>query len=62
LALENLRTGVWTPGNPYSLCKSGCTVNDNDIPFYVAIDIGASGSGINGTTPVSATATYTYTP
>jgi Tfp pilus assembly protein PilX len=60
-ALEKLRTGDWSTGS-YSLCSSGCTVNDGDIPYRVDITIGDTGSGINNTRRISATATYTYTP
>ena len=39
LAFERLRTGDWDGNNTYTLCKSGCTVNDIDIPFSVSINI-----------------------
>ncbi|MGD9015197.1 MAG: hypothetical protein PVI33_04155 [Candidatus Omnitrophota bacterium] len=60
-ALQQLRTNSWSTGS-YTLCQSGCDVNDGDIPFPVDIDIGGPGTGISGTRRISATATYTYTP
>lgn len=62
LARENLRNGTWTTGS-YTLCKSGCTVNDSDIPYSVAINIGALGTSIDGVgRRITLTTTYTYTP
>lgn len=59
LAFEKLRTGNWTTGT-YSLCKSGCTVDDNDIPFRVNITI--SPPNASGIRTVNLTSDYTYTP
>ena len=62
LARENLRNGTWTTGS-YTLCKSGCTVNDSDIPYSVAINIAALGTSIDGVgRSITVTSTYTYTP
>jgi Tfp pilus assembly protein PilX len=62
LARENLRTGTWATGS-YTLCKSGCTVNDSDIPYSVAINIAAPGTSIDGVgRRITITTTYTYTP
>ena len=59
LAFEKLMTGVWTTGT-YSLCKSGCDVDDYDIPFRV--DITISDPDASGIRTVSLTSDYTYTP
>lgn len=59
LARENLRKGTWTSGT-YTLCKSGCTVNDNDIPYKVTINIGNPDAKCIRT--IKLTAAYTYTP
>ncbi len=59
LTFEQLRTGAWTTG-AYSLCSSGCTVNDLDIPYRIDIVISAPGTGINGTRTVTFTTNYTY--
>jgi Tfp pilus assembly protein PilX len=62
-AFEQIRTGLWpippdTSGT-YTLCNSGCTVNDTDIPFPVSINISVPDA--NGIRTVSLTSTYTYT-
>ncbi len=62
-ALEMIRISAWAP-NPnqtynYSLCASGCTVNDPDIPHRVDMRIEPVSNGIR---EVSATTNYTYTP
>lgn len=59
LAFERLRTGTI---DNFSLCKSGCTYNDADIPYRVDVTIGALGSGISGTRQIDIRATYTYSP
>lgn len=59
LTFENLRTGVWATGS-YTLCNSGCTVNDPDIPFRVSINI--SDPAANGVRTINLTSNYTYTP
>lgn len=62
LAMEYLRAGTWTTGS-YTLCKTGCTVNDSDIPYSVAIEIGAPGTSIDGVgRRITSAATYTYSP
>lgn len=73
-ALEKLRLGNdpdWPAVGSYTrfLCRSGCSgpgdINDSDLPApiqQVEIIISNPGSGIAGTRPVSARATYTYTP
>jgi len=40
--MEQLRTGVWGPGESH-------TLNDSEIPFIVDINIGNIGSGIGNT-------------
>lgn len=60
LALERLRTGTWNTGT-YSLCKSGCTVNDTDIPYRVDINISDPNPTTNIRT-ITFTTTYTYAP
>ncbi len=60
-AIERLRTGDWTAPTTKTLSwDPPCDVEDDDLKYKVDIDIGNPGSGINGTTPVSATATYTF--
>jgi len=68
-ALEKLRTGEWPLGaSDRYYCINGdaemtCTdgnLNDEDIPFGVEIRIYPQGSGVSGTTRLSATAKYTY--
>ena len=56
---EQLRTGAWGTGT-YTFCRSGCTINDSDLPPYtVTVTIGATpGPGPGGTRQVSATVTY----
>lgn len=62
LAIEKLRDGSWTT-NSYTLCSSGCSVNDGDMPYRVDIDILALGTSIDGIgRKITAKATYTYTP
>jgi Tfp pilus assembly protein PilX len=69
-ALERLRQRddlTWIPGSGETITKdlcnqSSCDVEDSEIPFYVEISIGPPGSGPGNTTPVRATATYTYSP
>lgn len=71
-ALEKLRLGDvnWIPSpdtapntRTRTLCKSGCDVNDGDIPYPVAITIGAAGTSIGGVgRKITITTTYTYTP
>ena len=68
-ALERIREGDanWIPASGETITKdlcnqSSCDVEDSEIPFYVEISIGPPGSGPGNTTPVSATATYTYSP
>ena len=57
-ALEQLRTDSWVPG-VYTLCDSApCNVIDVDIPYLVSINIGASGSGINGTSKIDVFVDY----
>jgi len=58
LAFERLRNG--NTGN-FSLCNTGCTYDDSDIPYRVDVTIGAPGSGISGTRQIDIRATYTYT-
>lgn len=58
-AVERLRTKTWATGT-YSICGSGCDVNDPDIPYRVDINIGASGSGINNTRLLTVSVNYTY--
>lgn len=60
LAIERLRTGTWGSGE-YSLCKSGCIVNDTDIPYRVDIKISDPNPTTNIRT-IAFTTTYTYTP
>ena len=63
LARENLRNGTWTTtplGSPYTLCKSGCTVNDADMPYKVTIEISAPDTKSIRT--IKLTTAYTYTP
>ena len=57
--IEKLRLGQWTTGT-YSICSSGCDVNDPDIPYRVNINVGSSGSGINNTRRITASVDYTY--
>jgi Tfp pilus assembly protein PilX len=62
LAQEKLRMSgaeAWTTGT-YTLCKSGCTVNDSDIPYTVTIKI--SDPDAKGIRTVKLTTNYTYTP
>jgi len=58
LAQEKLRTGAWTTGT-YTLCSSGCTVNDPDMRYKVTITISAPGA--NGLRTLGLKTTYTYT-
>jgi Tfp pilus assembly protein PilX len=51
-ALEQLRTGTWSPPNNYCIgnstaghCGGSPDVNDPDMPYEVRINITASGSG-----------------
>lgn len=63
LAMENLRTGSWgtTSGSPYSLCASGCTVDDPDMPYRVNITI-SDPDPVTQIRTINCTANYTYTP
>jgi len=69
LALEQLRLGVWVPGNTYCLSNgivpnpSGCfaTVVDSSsprLPYDAVIVVGALGSGVSGTAPVDIRVDY----
>ncbi len=61
LAQEKLRIGAWTTtpaGQPYTLCSSGCTVNDPDMRYKVTITISAP---VNGLRTLGLKTTYTYT-
>jgi Tfp pilus assembly protein PilX len=78
-AVEMLRSGSDTTNWPmpaadasYSktLCRSGCDINDTDLPLSVArVDITVAGKDVSGCNPptsgipacISATADYTYT-
>ncbi len=72
LAIEKLRIGEWVPPASGStliktLCKSGCDVNDLDIPYTVTITIyplndAPDGALISGTAGISVSTNYTYTP
>ena len=69
LAYENLRTLSWVYNTTYCInCPLGTLRNTIDPaldPFVVRIIIGAQfpgGAGPSNTTPISATATYTYQP
>ena len=42
LAIDGLRFRNWGT-NTYTLCRSGCDVNDGDIPYLVTITIGNPG-------------------
>lgn len=57
LAREQLRTGAWGTGS-YTLCKSGCTVNDSDIPYTVNINI--SNPDAQGIRTITLATNYTY--
>jgi len=59
LARDKLRTGTWTTGT-YTLCSSGCTVNDPDITNTVTITI--SDPAASGLRTLALKTTYTYTP
>lgn len=71
-AIEQLRLGNWHGGETAGLCRSfpgpGCTnppSPDSTLPAsiqLVSITVGNPGEGINGTIPITATATYTYSP
>jgi len=66
LALEKLRVGDWTydttycingPIPGYPACSD--TINDQDIPYNVVIDVGSLGSGTGpGNAEVNITARY----
>jgi Tfp pilus assembly protein PilX len=58
-AVEKLRLGQWSTGT-YTICGSGCDVNDPDIPYQVNINVGSSGSGINNTRRMTVSVDYTY--
>jgi Tfp pilus assembly protein PilX len=58
LAFEQLRTGAWSGNNTYTLCSSGCTVNDADIPYTVTINITKTDS-VNNTVNISVNYTST---
>ncbi|MFA6217214.1 MAG: hypothetical protein WDL87_06160 [Candidatus Omnitrophota bacterium] len=57
LTRENLRLQNWTT-NTYTLCSSGCTVNDPDIPYRVTITVGAPNA--NGIRQILLHTDYTY--
>lgn len=49
LALENLRTGIWTASGTYTLCCGiGCNVNDCSIPWTVRMIVYNNGTSIDG--------------
>lgn len=62
-AFEKLRLKHWHPGQEYSICRVGCTVQDNDLPVsirYINVTIGEPGTGLRGTSQVSINVNYTY--
>lgn len=73
-AFEKLRRGndpaCWPASGNFTrrLLRSGagaCDITDPDLPasiLRVDILVGSPGAGIDGTTPISATAIYTFTP
>jgi hypothetical protein len=57
MAFDNLRTGLWLPGNSYIL-------NDPDIPYPVTITIGpvaGPAETFPNVAPINITTNYTYT-
>jgi Tfp pilus assembly protein PilX len=64
LAVEKLKAGDWAPDPTqsyiYTLCKTGCTINDPDIHYKVSIRIDPANS--SGVRSLNITANYTYTP
>lgn len=73
-AIEKLRVGDtnWIPSpdtgtntRVRTLCRSGCDVNEPDLPTsiqQVSITVYAAGTGISGTRKLTVTTDYTYTP
>ncbi|MCM8800258.1 MAG: hypothetical protein NC900_06010 [Candidatus Omnitrophica bacterium] len=60
-ALEKLRSGEWSVASTYSICASGCSVQERDFPHTikrVVISIGSFGSGPNNTAKVKAKVYY----
>ena len=60
IAFEKLRKGEWAT-DTYTLCKSGCSVNDTDIPYPVSIQINDP-DPTTGIRPINITTNYTYQP
>jgi hypothetical protein len=58
LARESLRLGYWATGT-YTLCASGCTVNDPNIPYRVTITIGGANAA-TGVRQIALSTDYTY--
>lgn len=61
-AIEQLRLGNWLAGGSWTLCRTGCDINDPAIPGPIQLITITVGEVGGGTRPVSATATYTYSP
>jgi len=60
--LNNQDTTWSTPGN-YTICRSGCTKNEPDLPNSinnVTVTVGDTGSGLDGTRKLDITVFYSY--
>lgn len=54
---------VWSNSGTYTICRSGCTHDEPDLPFSIkgiTVAVGDEGSGLNGTRPLNVTVNYTY--
>lgn len=60
LTFDQLRQNLWTTG-AYSLCRAGCTVNDPDIPYRVAITVGPLNL-VTGLRTITLATDYFYDP
>lgn len=59
LVNEKIRAGTWGTGT-YTLCNSGCTINDADINYKVTIIV--SNPDASGVRTIKLNTPYSYTP
>lgn len=54
---------TWSSAGTYTICRSGCTHNETDLPGSIndiSVIVGALGSGLEGTRNLTVTVNYTY--
>lgn len=61
-ALDKLRSGVWSAAGTYTFCRSGCDINDADLPITIQQVNITVGDPINNIRPIRATVTYVTEP